>query len=55
VAAVRAAADDLDVGVLVAAAGYGTSGPFTEADLDDELAMLGVNCAAVTARGSWAP
>lgn len=40
---------DLEVGLLVAAAGFGTSGPFLEADLDAELAMLAVNCGAVVA------
>lgn len=39
----------LDVGLLVAAAGYGTSGPFVESDLDDELRMIDVNCRAVAA------
>lgn len=40
---------DLDVGLLVAAAGFGTSGPFLEADLATELDMVDVNCRAVTA------
>ena len=40
---------DTDVGLLVAAAGFGTSGPFLDARLEDELEMLEVNCAAVTA------
>lgn len=39
----------LDVGLLVAAAGFGTSGPFLEADLENELDMLNVNCRAVAA------
>ncbi len=38
---------DLDVGFLVAAAGFGTSGPFLHSDLQIELEMLDVNCAAV--------
>lgn len=38
----------LDVGLLVAAAGFGTSGPFVDADLEDELAMVDVNIRAVT-------
>ena len=49
---VRAVVDgtaDLDVGLLVAAAGFGTSGPFLEAPLEHELEMLEVNCGAVTA------
>ncbi|MCU0463763.1 MAG: SDR family oxidoreductase [Anaerolineae bacterium] len=37
----------LDVGLLVACAGYGTTGRFTEADLTTELDMLMVNCRAV--------
>lgn len=36
----------LDVGLLVAAAGFGTSGPFLEGSLDGELEMLDVNCRA---------
>lgn len=38
---------DLDVGLLVAAAGFGTAGNFLDAKLEDELAMLDVNCRAV--------
>jgi short-subunit dehydrogenase len=48
---VRAVLDgtrDLDLGLLVAAAGFGTSGAFLDARLEDELEMLAVNCAAVT-------
>jgi short-subunit dehydrogenase len=37
----------LDVGLLVAAAGFGTAGNFLDANLEDELAMLDVNCRAV--------
>ncbi len=40
---------DLDVGLLVLAAGFGTSGPLTESALDTELEMIAVNVAAVTA------
>ncbi|MEA1834288.1 SDR family oxidoreductase [Methylobacterium durans] len=36
-----------DVGLLVAAAGFGTSGPFIEGDLDAELGMIDVNCRAL--------
>src|SRR5262245_10490297 len=36
-----------DVDLLVAAAGFGTSGPFATTDLDEELAMLACNCRAV--------
>jgi len=38
---------NLDVGLLVAAAGFGTAGDFLDAKLEDELAMLDVNCRAV--------
>jgi len=38
---------DLDIGLLVAAAGFGTAGNFLAATLEDELAMLDVNCRAV--------
>lgn len=41
--------DELDVGLLVAAAGFGTAGPFIEGDLEAELAMIDVNCRAVAA------
>ncbi len=47
VKAVLDAAADLDVGLLVASAGFGTSGPLIEADLDDELEMVDVNCRAL--------
>lgn len=46
-AAVDAATRDLDVGLLVAAAGFGVSGPFVESSLERELEMLDVNCRAV--------
>ncbi len=39
----------LDVGLLVAAAGFGTSGAFLDAPLDAELEMIDVNCRAVVA------
>jgi len=39
----------LDVGLLVASAGFGTSGPFIDAPLDAELSMIDVNCRAVAA------
>jgi short-subunit dehydrogenase len=38
---------DLDVGLLVAAAGFGISRPFIENDIDVELNMIDVNCRAV--------
>jgi uncharacterized protein len=47
--AVVEATKDLDVGLLVAAAGFGTSGPILRADLEQERAMLEVNCYALLA------
>jgi short-subunit dehydrogenase len=38
---------DLDIGLLVAAAGFGGSGPFAEASQDVELGMIDVNCRAL--------
>lgn len=40
---------DLDVGLFVASAGFGTSGPFIESDARAELEMIDVNCRAVAA------
>lgn len=40
-------AQALDVGLLVASAGFGTSGLFTESSLKEENAMLQVNCASL--------
>ena len=39
----------LDVGLLVASAGFGTSGSFVDAPLARELEMIDVNCRAVVA------
>jgi short-subunit dehydrogenase len=47
IGAIESATRDLDVGLLVAAAGFGTSGPFLEASIEIELEMLDVNCRAV--------
>lgn len=52
VQAVLAATGDLDVGLLVAAAGYGTSGALIDAPLAVECDMIEVNCSAVLAM-SW--
>jgi short-subunit dehydrogenase len=41
------ATSDLDVGLLVAAAGYGTSGPILSAAVPTERNLLEVNCYAV--------
>lgn len=38
---------DLNVGLLVASAGYGTSGLFVDASLHQEINMLRVNCEAL--------
>jgi uncharacterized protein len=46
----EAATKDLDVGLLVAAAGFGTSGPFLSSSVHEELDMINVNCAAVLAQ-----
>jgi len=42
----------LDVGLLVAAAGFGTSGPLLEADLGVESEMADLNCTSVMAQ-AW--
>ncbi|MGI8998169.1 MAG: SDR family NAD(P)-dependent oxidoreductase [Candidatus Limnocylindria bacterium] len=42
----ESATAELDVGLVVAAAGFGTSGPFLAANLDEELPMVMVNCLA---------
>lgn len=44
---VLAAAQAHDVGMLVAAAGFGSSGMFVERSVGDELNMIDVNCRAV--------
>lgn len=41
---------DLDVGLLVAAAGFGSAGPLLARDLHAETAMVQVNCASVVAQ-----
>jgi short-subunit dehydrogenase len=38
---------DLDVGLLVAAAGFGVSGPFADNAIDVELNMIDLNCRAL--------
>ena len=45
--ALELATAELDVGLFVAAAGFGTSGSFLDARLEDEFNMLSVNCRAV--------
>jgi short-subunit dehydrogenase len=44
-----AATADLDVGLLVAAAGFGSAGPFLDAERESQLAMVDLNCRAVAA------
>ncbi|WP_439545120.1 SDR family NAD(P)-dependent oxidoreductase [Sandarakinorhabdus sp.] len=48
-AAVIESVQRLDIGLIVAAAGFGTSGPFLAGDLATEQNMLDVNCGAVLA------
>ena len=43
---------DLDVGLLVAAAGFGTSGPLLDSELGVETEMVDLNCTAVLALAS---
>jgi short-subunit dehydrogenase len=45
--AIRRVTDPLDVGLLVASAGFGSSGPFLESDIASETEMLMVNGRAV--------
>lgn len=49
VAALLQASEARDIGLLVAAAGFGTAGSFLDGPLAEELAMLDVNCRAVLA------
>lgn len=46
------AVDDRDVGLAVAAAGFGTSGPLLGSTLETEISMVEVNCSAVL-QFSW--
>jgi short-subunit dehydrogenase len=39
----------LNLGLVIASAGYGTSGHFTDSSLHTELTMINVNCAALLA------
>jgi uncharacterized protein len=47
VSRLAAETSDLDIGIVVAAAGFGTSGPLIDAPLTVEMEMLAVNCVAV--------
>jgi len=49
VAVLEHATEAVDAGLLVAAAGFGTSGPFLNSDVQVELGMIDVNCRAVAA------
>jgi uncharacterized protein len=49
VAEIGSSTQDLNVGLLIAAAGFGTSGAFRESQLETELNMIQVNCHAVVA------
>ncbi len=49
IAELERATAELDAGLLVASAGFGTSGPFRRAGLLRELQMIDVNCRAVAA------
>ena len=46
------ATSDLDVGLLVAAAGFGTSGPLLDSELGTETQMVDLNCTGVLALAS---
>lgn len=41
------ACEDMEAGLFVASAGFGTSGSFSKSNLDEELDMLSVNCSAL--------
>jgi short-subunit dehydrogenase len=43
-----------DVGLVVAAAGYGTTGPLAAADLATEADMVAVNCTGTLTLARWA-
>lgn len=45
-AGLRASVSDLDIGLLVHSAGFGTTGTLPDSDLEGELDMLDVNCRA---------
>jgi short-subunit dehydrogenase len=49
-AEIERATAGLDIGLFVAAAGFGTSGPFLDVAAADELDMIDVNCRAVVAQ-----
>ena len=44
---IKSLSSDYEIGLLVASAGFGTSGPFIESDLNTEINMIDVNCKAL--------
>lgn len=44
------ATQDLDIGLLVASAGFGTTGPFIENDFEESMAMIDLNCRSLAAQ-----
>jgi short-subunit dehydrogenase len=46
------ATGDFDIGLVIASAGFGTSGTLTSADLGNEMDMVDVNCRAVLAQAA---
>jgi len=47
VEALYGAIGSLDIGIMIASAGFGTSGPFISSDLESELEMIDLNCRAL--------
>jgi short-subunit dehydrogenase len=52
--AALATLDDIEIGLLVAAAGFGMTGPLHGSDIAGELSMIDVNCKAPLALAHWA-
>jgi uncharacterized protein len=52
VSTLEKATHDLDVGLLIASAGFGTSGSFLDSQLEQEIEMLNVNCCGIL-RLNW--
>jgi len=47
ITAVKNQTHNLDIGLLIASAGFGTSGEFLDGKIEEEIAMLNVNCRAL--------
>lgn len=47
IAGVLRATDQVDIGLFIASAGFGSSGPFVDAEREQEVAMVGVNCGVI--------